>query len=324
VIRATFRGSRVINVRQGAEVDLAGVWVGNVGHVELVDKENPGKGLVAELWIDEKYDVPVGSAAEVIVPLMGQPVLNISPPSPLAGPGRPLPRDGSGEIEGKVVNPLETVIDPKLVATLDKTTQQFGNLAAALTPAAQAMGTLLQPRSIAELESPEAKIKGVTANLSTAVERLYRVLTHFDTVLGDPAVQSNLKVTLDNLRVASESAKLAVADLQQFGAQAKEVANMARGTMVKVDQTVVITRDHIDALGRKLLADTDKLSRVLDSFVAIGESLARGEGTVGLLLRDPKLYEELLLTFQRLGAAAADMQVLVKQWQAQGIGLKLK
>jgi hypothetical protein len=164
----------------------------------------------------------------------------------------------------------------------------------------------------------------MTANLYTAVQRLYRVLTHFDTVLGDPQVQSNVKLTVDNFRVASEGVKAAVEDLKIFGEQAKAVATAARGTMDKVDKTVVITQEHIDTLGRQLTADADKLSRMLDYFIKVGQQMAEGDGTAGMLLRDPKLYDELLLTFQRLGAAASDMQTLIREWQAQGIGFKLK
>lgn len=322
VVLAKFDTERPPNIRQGTEVNMAGVPVGYVGHIELVNPKIPSKGLVAELLISTKYQVPRGSVAQVIIPLMGQPVVNIKPPSELAGEVPPVPP--GGYISGGVVNPLETVIDPKLMASLDKTVVQIGELADALTPAARAFTGLLEKRTIKDVESPEAAIQGMTANLSTAVERLYRVLTHFDTVLGDPQVQSNVKLAVDNFRVASEGVKLAVKDLQLFSEQARDVATAARGTMTKVDQTVEVTQEHINNLGVKLTADAEKLSRMLDYFTSVGRQVAEGEGTAAMLLRDPKLYDELLLTVQRLGAAASDMQTLIREWQAQGIGFKLK
>ncbi len=318
IVRAKFEGSRTPpSIRKGTEVSLAGVWVGNVSAVSLVDPAFPSKGLVAEMSIEDGFRVPKGSVAQVVMPLMGQATVNIVPP---AAPTE----ESTDELRGEVMGPLDNILDPKLMGTIEATTEQIRLLAAALTPAANAVTDLLERRPIDEVESPEAKIKGITANLATAIQRLYNVLTHFDTVLGDPAVQSNVKVTLENFRVASEGVKLATADLQQFSAQAKEIATMARGTMGRVDETVVITKGHIDTLGKKLTTDADKLSRILDYFVTIGQSVAEGQGTAAMLLNDPKLYDELLLTFRRLGEAAAEMQTLIKEWQAGGIGFRMR
>lgn len=321
-IYAKFEADRSPNVRHGTEVMIAGVPVGNVGDIALVDPNIPGRGVMAELRIGTRYRIPQGSVARVILPLMGQPMVDIKPPSELAGPVPPL--EPGERISGEVVNPLESVIDPKLMASLDKTVVQIGELAAALKPAANAVTGLLEQRTIADVENPAAGVDQMTANLYTAVQRLYNVLTHFDTVLGDPAVQSNVKLAVDNFRVASEGVKLAVEDLKVFSEQARQVSGIARGTMEKVDKTVVITQEHIDTLGRKLTGDADKLSRLMDYFLSVGQQMAEGEGTAGLLLRDPKLYDELLLTFQRLGAAAAEMQTLIREWQAGGVGFKLK
>jgi len=322
-IWAKFSAERAPNIRQGTEVSIAGVPVGNVGEIKLVKIDDPSKGLLAEMWIAQDYEVPRGSVARVIMPLMGQPTIDIQPPSELAGPPELLPHKGA-RIRGEVVNPLETVIDPKLIATLDKTVLQIGELARALTPAANAITGLLEKRTIAEVESPEAKIQGMTANLYTAVQRLYSVLTHFDEVLGDQQVQSNVKLSLENFRQASEGVKLAVENLRVFSQQAKEVSIAAKGTMEKVDQTVVITQERINELGGKLTADADKISRMLDYFTAVGRELAEGEGAAAMLLRDPKLYDELVLTFQRLGAAASELQTLIKLWETQGIGFKMR
>lgn len=325
IVRAKFDTIRPPSIRQGSEVYLAGVLAGTVGGIELVDVRAPSKGMVARLNVNDRFIVPRGSIARVeSLTLMGQPIVNIRPPAELIEPIEVLPRDGTAEIRGTVVGPLDNIIDPKMMAAVEKTTVQIGDLATALTPAANALTSLLEPRSIDELQSPEARIKGLTANITTAVERLYNVLTHFDTVLGDPNVQSNVKLALENFREASEGIKLAVADLKIFSEQARDVSTAARGTMEKVDQTVDLTKGHIDTLGRKLVADADQLSRVLDYFVSIGQQIAEGEGTAAMLLRDPKLYDELLLTFRRLGEAAAEMQVLIREWQAGGVGFRMK
>ncbi len=310
------RFAQVSNLREGSPVHLAGIQVGTVGQVDLVDPHNPAKGVKAVLEIRTRFRVPEGSIAKIEPPLIGQPAINIEPP---AGGGPPLATDGSGKIEGKMSNPLERVLPPELLNTVTATTGQLGELAKSLTPAAQAITNLLEQRTIAQVDSSQGQAEQLTANLYTTVERLHRVLTHFDTVLGDPASQSNIAVTLENLRLASEEARLAVTNFHTFSEQVNVLATNADGVVVKLDGTVDTLNVQIDALGRSLLANSDRLARLLDYAVSAGRDLAEGNGTMGLLLRDGRFYEELLLTVRRLGSAAQEMQVFVKQLQEKGL-----
>jgi phospholipid/cholesterol/gamma-HCH transport system substrate-binding protein len=313
-VRAKF--DRINGVREGTQVQLAGVWIGQVAKVDLAERERPDEGVIVVMEVDKKYLVPRGSVANVIVPLMGQASINIIPPQV---PTASLPLDGTGVISGKIVNPLEQVIDPKMMATLEKTTAQIGTLAEALTPAANDIHVLLKRTTTQEVDQTDA-----TANLFTAVERLHSVMKHIDSVLGDPNVQGNIKSTVDNFRLASEDARLAVLGFKAFSQTAQQVAVSAQGVVGKLDTTVMITQKHIDELGQKLTDNSDRLSKFLDYMVSAGQNLAEGQGTLGLMLRDPRFYEELLLTVQRLGMAAADLQVTVKQWQEAGLMLKLR
>jgi len=314
IIRARF--DQITGVREGTDVNLAGIWVGNVSEVELANLERPNEGIFTYLEIDRHYAIPRDSVAEVVSPIMGQVHINIVPPGE---PSEALPKDGSAIIPGKVTSPLDTVIDPKMQKTIEQTTTQIGALAEALTPAARALEQLLVTRPIEEvdasIDTPEKKV----ANISTAIERLDRVLKHIDTVIGDPEVHSDLKVALANFRKASEQVNKAVEALQAFGEEATRTADRASNVLEKVDTTVVLSRDYIDQLGQKLLVNADRLGRALDYFAAAGRDVAEGEGTVGLLLRDPKFYDELMLTVRRLGEAAAELEVLVKQWQDRGL-----
>jgi len=227
IVQARFK--QVAGVREGTDVTLAGVWVGSVQKVELAEPTRPAEGTMVFLDIDHRYTIPQGSIATVVPPIMGQPTINIVPP--VAG-GPPLPRDGTGVIGGILKSPLDTVIDPKMLATLEKTTAQIGILAEALTPAARAVEELLKKRTIEEVDGSATRAEKVVANLYTAVERLDTVLKHIDMVLGDPAVQSNLKQALDNFRLASEEAKKAVASLKDFGQEARRTAERAGQTLI--------------------------------------------------------------------------------------------
>lgn len=321
----TARFDTVSGVREGTEVRLAGVQVGRVLSVDLKDSNNPTEGVIARIEIRGKYDIPIGWTAFVETPLMGQSVINILPPGghiPVVIPPPKmafLPKDGSAQpLHGELVNPLERIISPQFMATLEKTTSQIGTLAEALTPAANAVTTLLEFRPISLIDDPN-KPANVTANLYTTVERLHSVLKHLDMVLGDPESQTNLKVALTNVREATENFKVAVGNLRQFSGQLQAAATQASDVITNVDATVTVTREHIDVLARKLAGNLDQFSRLLDQLVAAGQNLNEGQGAVPMLLHDPKFYEELMLTVRRMGAAAEELRVLVKQWQKTGL-----
>lgn len=312
----TAKFDRVAGVRAGTDVTLSGVWVGSVVDIQMVDRQQPSKGVRVQLDIAPEYSIPADSQAVVETPLMGQATINIVPPAQTT---ELLAQDGKGEITGVIKGPLESVIDPAFMDAIEQTTRQIGMLAEAMRPMSKAIQDLLEQRTIAQVEQSTGTSKEITANLYTAVERLHRVLKHFDTVLGDPATQSNVKDTLANFKAASEDAKVAVANFKAFSDEAQKTIASARVVMTKVDSTVDVTRGYIDELGRKLVNNTDQLSRFLDYMNVAGQNVAEGQGTIGMLLRDPKFYDELMLTVQRLGEAAAELQVLVKQWQKQGL-----
>lgn len=312
----TARFKTVTGLRQGTTVELSGVAVGRVVELKLQDPQDPSQGVEARMEIDRHYLIPSGSEAVVIPPLMGQPSINILPPAVRTDP---LPMDNQAVINGKMKNAMESILEPKFMASLEKTTIQIGELASALKPAAAAIKDILEQRTIQEVESPDAKIKNLTANMYTAVERLHSVLKHIDTVLGDPAVQSNFKQTLENFRAASDEAKVAVAGFREFSQSAVVIGRNVQQLTVKVDNTLDMTHQRIDELGKGLVTNSEKLSTLLDHMNSVGNDLSQGKGTVGMLLRDPKFHDELMLTVQRLGTAASELTVLVKQWQQKGI-----
>jgi len=314
VIRARFH--TVAGIREGTQVQLSGVPVGKVIALKLQNKLQPSDGVFADLEIDRRYAVPAGSRAIVLMQMMGQPMIDIEPPIKHTVP---LPKNGTAEIHGDIRNVMESMVSPQFMTTLEKSTAQIGELAEAMTPAATAIKNILEQRTIRQIEAPGAEDEGMTANLYTAVERLHRVLKHFDDVLGDPENQRNLKLTLSTFREASEQAKLAAIEFKELGHGTRLTATKVDGIADKLNTTLDTANTHIDVVGKRLIVLTDKLSKLFDHLIMVGGDLSEGKGTAGMLLRDPKLYDELMLTIKRLGTAAGEMTVLVKKWQEKGL-----
>lgn len=310
VISALF--DEVPNIRDGSEVRLAGVRVGRVLKVDLVDPSRPHAGVSVDMQIDRRYTIWKDSRAIIVPPLMGQPYVNIIPP---LTPVEALDPEVRATIHGSVQGPLSDIIDPELMDNLVLTTDEIRRLARALTPAAEAFTQLLEPRSIAELETAP----DLAPNLATAVERLHNVLMHMESALADEGVRRDLKETIANFRETSDGFKEVMKGVRDIVDSTRVTATSAGALVERLDATVDTTHQHIDVLGRKLADNLDQISKLLDYMNAAGRDLAEGDGSAGMLLRDPQLYDAMLLTVQRLGEAAADMKVLVRKWQEHGI-----
>ena len=56
----------------------------------------------------------------------------------------------------------------------------------------------------------------------------------------------------------------------------------------------------------------------------LATTIESGEGTVGQLINDPKLYQNLLTATNRFSKLLADLQLLAEKWKQSGVGIKLK
>ncbi len=304
--------TRLSDVQEGTAVRMRGIEVGRVKTMRFKSVGHPEEGTYVVAQIDSQYVIPKGSTARVRPAAIGfgRSDILIEVPTP-ANQGF-LPKDGNAMIPGEVGSPLDSIIPERVVATLETATRQIGELAKELTPVANDLHMILQVRSIRQVETTQPAGRQVLPNLYTAVERLYRVLTHFDTVLGDPAVQSNIKVAVANFKDVSDELKIAARDIRAFASRGEAVGD-------KLEKTLDVTRDEIRTVGQKLADNSDRLAAVFDNMEKATRDMAEGQGTLGMLLRDPKLYDELLLTTQRLRATIEELNTLVKKLQDKGL-----
>ena len=171
------------------------------------------------------------------------------------------------------------------------------------------------------LGTPSARqaAERLAPNLYTAIERWHNVLAHVEAVLGDEKSQSNIRKTLDNLAAASEHIRTGAGNMEQLTGDARNTLGRLDEAVGTFNTTATKAGQRVDELGDKLAEVTDKLSRLLDHGIAIGHNMREGQGTAAMLLNDPKLYEELMLTLQRFGALADEFMILVEQWQRKGL-----
>ncbi|MBU0640976.1 MAG: MCE family protein [Planctomycetes bacterium] len=298
----------VSGIRPGTLVTLFGKTIGRVQEVEFRDPENFIRGVKVTVAIDTEYRLPKGSRAETVEAGlgMGRPPIQIFP-----GPADEQVLPPGSYIRGETRKAVETLFPGAIVSTFETTAAQIGEAAAALTPVLNDLREVMRPRTPGQVDSPT----GPPGNLSSAMARFDSTLKHFNTVLGDPEVQSQLRDAVANFHRITEDGKVAVADLRATASDAREIAVDTKALVGKATDSLEQLDSHAENVSRAATDVLDQAARLLEPLHAVAGKLARGEGTIGRLFKDDRLYEAMVLTFQRLESTATEFELLVKDWQ---------
>lgn len=274
----------VQGVQEGQTVTLGGKRVGVTRDLQFVDERNLEKGVVVIVSI-EGFEIPQASEMVISPNLMGigKPPIGIVV-TDSADPKK-IPRDGSGQITGRMIPMLDQLIPQETMLTLKDATHHIGQLAAALRPAAENLARLLEERAMQEVDT-----HSVTANFDTLIQRFDATLRSVNTVLGNPDNLRNFQEILANTRKISETGVEAMESARALTSDASQVA-----------------RD-VSALIGRLAKATDDLSAVLTRLDQTIALMQQKNGTIGRLMNDDRLYEELLLSARRLTRMLDDMR----------------
>jgi ABC-type transporter Mla subunit MlaD len=318
----------VSGIREGNMVTVKGIEIGRVDQVDLqqpaapepppparAERREAANVLVAQnvgvdvvLAIKTRYLIPAGSTAQTTEPMLGQgrPPIEIIP-----GPAGAAALPPGARIEGKIRRAIDSIFPSGVVGTFETTARQIGDAAEALTPVLDEMKQLLEPRPPSKVDQPG----GPQGNMSSAVARFDASLKHFNEVLGDPQVKSQLRDTVANVHDMSEKGKKVMSDLETAATDAREFVGEARKVAAKADETLTNLDGRVTDVAQKTMDGLDRADRFLDYLNVIGEQVTSGKGTIGQLFMDGKLYEALTFTAERLGLAVEDARALIAEWR---------
>lgn len=154
---------------------------------------------------------------------------------------------------------------------------------------AETLDELLAPESL----TPEQQAELAEApGLKGTIARMNRTLDAAHAILGDEENQQNLQTALENLASAS-------------------------GTLND-------SLEGVDEMTREMVVAAEGVSAMLTDFRETMTQVNEGEGTVGRLLRDPALYNNLVQVSQRMDALVLQLQQLVDSWEQKGMDIRLR
>ncbi len=285
-------------VASGSRVRMSGVDIGSVDRVQL--KTDPSKGVDLYCRIQTKYSIPEGSRVTSVAGLLGGGAQLQIESAPMTSPA--LPRDGTGHLSGKASNVtrdfqklaerIETDLHVQL-SGLGKLSDRIGTLTDEYVAIGKKLNSLLEQRSIEDVDAGKvaANVTTIIARTDAGLRDLKSTVKSINDLIGDPELKSGIKDTIAN-------AKQITGEVRQFTGDVK----------VK-----------LEALTTRYVALADDMSKTLASATAMLEDARNGKGTLGKLVGDPALYNNMQDAAGRLSDALKEMKLLILKWKAEGL-----
>ena len=302
-------------LREGSEVQLAGVKIGKVESVKFLSPEEAGDAKVEALMsVSEKVDkhpinerIRTDSTAQLVATsvLGNDKMINITPGTPA----------GTSVEENHVLDSTADISINQLTASGNEFVNQLNKLAVPLTQIAtktnNGEGTLGKVvndeqlynnlnQTVAEAKSSLSEIKNVLAKVRSNDGTAGRLLN-------DPQLYNNLNATINQLETISNNLKNGKGTAGKLLTD-DAVYNDARAAVADLRSSL---KDFKPAIAN--------LNKVSVNLQTISAELNEGKGTAGKLLKDEQLYNDFRVTLSKLNAISDKADVIISDAQ-QGKG----
>lgn len=296
-LRLKARFAAADGLREGSEVQLAGVRIGKVESVNLLPPDSPEDAKIeAVLSVDGVLNgqpiserIRTDSLAQLIAVsvLANDKVINISPGT----------AKGSPVQENHILESSEAISINQLTKTGNDLLQQINKIAVPaneiLNRANQGEGTLgriLNDETLYEnLDATVAETKLTMVRLQSTLDKVNRGEGTAGQLINNPELYNNLNKTVSQLEAISN-------DLRSGKGSA--------GKFITDDALYNETR----AALTDLRTSAAKINAIADDFKVISNDLIEGKGSAGKFLQDEKLYEDARTTLDRINTILADAQ----------------
>ena len=280
----------------GSRVRMNGVSVGEVRDVELISP--PGQGVRIQATLRSDIRVPRGATLGVETPLIGGSASLILGVESLTEAQRAdlLPTDDTATLAGDLVgagmmDQMQAVLE-KPMAKLDRVADSIERLSAEWTAVGANLNRMTEHRNLDDVNSgvAEANLSSVIARIDARIGEVEKILTAVEKLVTDPRISS----TLDRTQSA----------VDELG-----------------DAATTFGRS-VDQLGTRYVALADELAAAVTSIKSAVDRVDRGEGTLGKLMTDTQLYDNLNDAAERLGLMLDEAKLLIEKWKAEGVPVR--
>ena len=295
----------VAGLHANSRVTLWGQQIGEVKEVGFSESDAPAK-TYATLLIDGKFDVPETVDVRVQTPLFGG-----GPVVALVGsePGdAPLAKDGQAQLSSaKIIDPL---------VQLEEVSNQ-------LSTVGNNLNTLFGDPENTE----EPSLARVVLGIEDRLDQLETVFDGANKWLSNDQLREDVNKTAANARELSDKLSETVESLEKrylaLADAAEKRLGMVDKTLTQAHSTLENASKSITEIERNYVALTDDAAKVISVIDKLVRQADSKDSTIGLLIKDPALYQNLNDTAERLKLMTNDARLLIEKWKAEGIPLKV-
>jgi len=306
-LKAYFPGAG--DLRDGAQVRLAGIAVGNVARIRISPYNDPQRAVELDLKIARTYqnDIRADSVASLeTVGLLGDSYVNItrgaSGQEPIADDGA-LKTAQKADIAAVVQNTNEVIMN------LNTLSAKLGDITTQIQAGKGSMGKLLYDQTLYN------KMDATVSGMQTLVDRAQRGEGTIGKLMLDETLYNRTLATLDRLNQVIDDVQHGGGSLAKFISDPSAYNNLNR--LMTNGNTLIdgINQGH-GTLG-KLAKDEqfyDRMNSTLAHLDTITTRIDQGQGTLGKLSTDPTLFNNLSESSQSLKEFLADLRKNPKKY----------
>jgi phospholipid/cholesterol/gamma-HCH transport system substrate-binding protein len=155
--------------------------------------------------------------------------------------------------------------------------------------------------------------------LEALADDLSQLVRHADQIVGDPNAQQDVKSILANL---SESSKRTIGVMDRAAqtlSSAEEAIEQYRQLAVAGKGTLASADAKLERLTVSLVQTTDEVGRAASQMRQIIDKVGKGEGTLGMLVNDGRLYEDLLDSTEQLDVMIQELTIILERLHDKGL-----
>lgn len=275
--RSTYQIKLLVDQAPGVAVDTPvrrrGLPIGRVASVEDMDD-----GALITINVDEGKQVKTNEVGRIQSSLIGDAVIEFVPKSKPAG-AQPVPPGAT--IKGMYApNPIDLLAN--IQGDLKQTIQALGNAGEEVAKLASQLNQVLG-------ENDLERVTRLVDSTESAMREFSKVADNFNDIVGDEQFKAQLKDGLKQLPGVMSDAQAILGALEgAVGSADQNLKNLQGLTGPLGDRGPQI----VDALEKS----ANNLQRLLAQVAELSANINNSQGTLGLLIRDRQLHDQLLLT----------------------------
>ncbi len=273
-----------------------GILIGRVSEVLNLDK------AVVVVKIDDDQKIRASDVCLIRASILGDATLDFARGSGL--PSDQMLADGTKIIGTVVPNPLEVLTN--MQGDLSQTVNSLGRagdeVAALAERVNRAFGT----------EEDTGRVARFMDKMELALDNFSQTMNTMEGLFGDTATQQRLRQGIAEMPDAIHEARLTMRDARETLQSVEKMVASADRNLKNLEGITEPFGERGEEIARSIIDSVEGIDQILEEFTLLAQSLNNSEGTLGLLLHDRQLHDNL----NRL--LANSNQVVVKAYGLAG------